>query len=298
MNTKKKASLMMLTSCLIWSLSYGVTKIALGGMSPALLTGLSFLLASVILAIVYNKRLKYINKELFYDGLILGAMLGIATVLFAKSMVYLSEAEGTIFESMTIPFVPIILLIFMRQKVSKKKIVCTAAAFFGILFLTYNGESFNLGIGAIYGLIAAVGFALHIIVSDKDVRKEDEIDLLIVQFFLAGIISLIFAFTFEDVMFVFKPIAFAAFVFLALIENVVSYTLQFKAEKILDSAEIGILHAGLPIFGLMSAVIFFGNRLSLKEMIGSSIIVLAIAFMEYEPKKKKEEENIAVLENS
>jgi len=286
METRHKGIIMMLAVCILWASVYGITKIALAAMTPMLLTAIIFIASSIIVAVVYRKHLKFLNKKIIKDGLVLGIILTVATIFFNVALVYLTEAEGAIYEAITIPFVPLIVLLFTKEKVSKKKLICAAIVFLAIVYMNYNASGFTFEIGALYGMLAAIGFAIHIIVTNSQVRKEDELDLVMVQLFSAGIFSLVATFLFENIHVNMTPsstIAFIALVFIVAI----GYTLKFEAGKILDSTEIGILQAPLPVFGILAAIVFFGNALTIKEFIGCTVVISVIIFMECEPREKQ-----------
>lgn len=271
MKKKTKAFLMMMFACLIWAFVYGITKISLNYTTPGLLTSLTFIIATLIFSIKYKIKFKSFKKEAIF----LGILLGLTTVIFSYGMLYLSEAEGAIYESLTIPFIPII-LVFMREKIKVKNITASLIAFLGILLINFVGFSLDFRLGSLLGIFSSIGFALHVILSTKYLKDIKLPELITHQMFFASISSLTFSLIFEKASLILDFKLVISVLFIGFCLNYFSYLLLFEAEEILSADEIGVLHAGVPLFGILVAVVFFKNNINIQELIGTLMIVAAI----------------------
>lgn len=141
-----------------------------------------------------NKMVKISAKTLIYAS-IAGALLFGIFVMLVYGVEHTSATSAGFLTSTTVVMVPIIQAILNRKFPTPKIVVGVVIVTIGLFLLTVR-DQFTFDVGAIYCLIAALLYAIHIIVSNHFVRKADALQLGIYQLGFAAIFSTIFTHVF------------------------------------------------------------------------------------------------------
>ena len=131
-------------------------------------------------------------------------------------------------------------------------------------------------------VICAVCFAVHILIIDYFSPKVDGVKLSCIQFFIAGIVSLIIA-PFADPAIGFTlPSAgdicdswFSIF-YAGVMSCSVAYTLQILGQRETEPAIASMILCLESVFALIAGMVLLGEMMSLREIIGCIIMFAAI----------------------
>ncbi|MBP3580503.1 MAG: DMT family transporter, partial [Clostridia bacterium] len=151
----------------------------------------------------YVKPTKEDNKNLVVGGICCGLVLCLSMNLQQIGMSLGSQAgKAGFITAMYILFVPVYGLLG-KKKVQGRIWACIALAVVGLFLLCIKPEDIKAGqmaisIGDFFVILCAFSFALHIIVVDRFVSKVDGVKLSLMQFVVAGAISCVLMFAFEQ----------------------------------------------------------------------------------------------------
>lgn len=154
------------------------------------------IIASIFLFVItYNtkNRLNFkVVKKNFFMLFLIGILLCINWVLQFEAFRIASVSVGTVcYNTMSI-FLLILAPFFFKEKITKKSIVCIIIAMIGVILVSnvlINGLKTEETLGCVYGLLAAIGYAL-VASLNKKLDKVSAYDKVIVQFFVAAIVVL------------------------------------------------------------------------------------------------------------
>ncbi len=168
--------------------------------------------------------------------------------------------------------------IFMRRKLSFNIWLGVALGVVGLYLLSVPAGEFSIGKGEIIAICGAFSFAAHILVIDYFCKKVDNIALSCCQFFVAGILSIICMFIFEepnigDIMNTAVPILYAG-----VMSCGVAFTAQIFGQKYSDPTVASILLCLESVFAVIFGLIFLGDKLNSRETIGCVVMFIAIMF--------------------
>ena len=194
-------------------------------------------------------------------------------------------------------------LYWITNKVRPDKFNVSAAIFciIGIFFIAMAGESgsiFNSSITAIYGdalaLLSGLLFASHIVMVTKLGVGKDPFVLTIMQFLVAGVLSWITTFAFENnagMQITLRPML--EVLYLSVMCTAVALLLQNLGQKYTDPSSAAIILGCESIFGVALPVALGIESLTVKSVIGFVLIFIAIIISETKLSflfKKKTEE--------
>lgn len=229
-----------------------------------------------------NKNLAHEERKKFpfKDVLIGGVCCGLA--LFAggnlqQHAFYLDLGPGKVgfITALYMVLVPVA-GIFMKRKLKFNIWLGVAFGVIGLYLLSVPAGGFSIGKGEIIAICGAFAFAAHILVIDYFCQKIDNIALSCAQFFVAGTLSIICMFIFEepridDILNAAVPILYAG-----VMSCGVAFTAQIFGQKYSDPTVASILLCLESVFAVIFGLIFLNDKLNSRETIGCIVMFAAI----------------------
>lgn len=163
-------------------------------MTPLSVLAVRFTMAFLILAIVFNKKIRECNKASLIGGIELGLIYTVCMVLEMYGLRTIDTGVAAVIENMAIILVPIYVAIWTRVLPKSKTIICAVIAVIGVACLSLTqstGTQFNYGV--LLAILAALTYGGCILVTDSVARKGDPLTIGIVQMGTMGVISFILA---------------------------------------------------------------------------------------------------------
>ena len=197
---------------------------------------------------------------------------------------------------MYILIVPIIGL-FMKKKVSFNVWAGIVVAVVGLFLLCVDPDKLSFAASDIYVILCAVVFAFHITVVDYYAPKVDGVKLSCIQFIVAGGISCICMFIFEEpkvseILDNTVPVLYAG-----IGSSGIAYTLQIIGQKYSPPTLASLAMSFESVFAVLSQVIVSfvlylanGSELDIpttREFIGCAVMFAAIILAQIPVKNKK-----------
>lgn len=284
------AVMMLMITAVVWGSGFVITDIGLDYMNAYQLMAGRFLVAAILLIILFGKKLKQLNKGVIIKGSILGAILYTGFVLQTVGLEHTTASKNAFLTAVNVLVVPVIAYAVYKRKIDRFEIVSAVLAIIGIGFLSLQG-SMSMNIGDILTLLCAVAFAFDIFYTNLFVQKEDAILLTIVQFITAAIISLIFVLVRGDIPTSMEAEGVYSIVYLAIFSTIVAYLFQNIAFKYTTATKASIILSMESLFGMIFSVLFLHEVLSGRMIIGAILILAAIIYSEVKPSffKKKQQ---------
>lgn len=282
MNEKKRAAVASITLAivsLVWGTSYAITKDILDVVEPFTLMTIRFVGATLVLSVIYLKKILSMSKSDLKNGLIIGLAMFGAFFTLIIGIQYTAVSKQAFLVGSFVIIVP-----FLRWLINKKKpdiyAICGAfLALIGLAMLTLSGvEKFNKG--DFFSLLCAGFFALHIIVIEKYCNNSDPIVLSILQFAVTGFLFVILSYKFESFNFSAMKEAKIAVTYLVLVSTILGFLVQNIAQKYISSTSTALILTLESAFGSIFAVYYLKERMSTTMVIACIIILLGIIIEE------------------
>lgn len=283
--TKRKkaliADLSLFLVAIIWGSGFIVNKNALDFMDPIYILILRFSLATIILGIISYKKVMTISKGDILAGSIIGVFLFLAFLAQTVGLQYTSVSKSAFITASNVVMVPFILWFVSKKRLALYEIIAALLCFTGIGVLSLEG-SFVIGLGDGLTFLCGIFFAMHIISVGLYSQKHDPILLTIIQFGLAAILSILAAFIFKVE---FSPITTDmtfSMLYLVIANTLLAFGIQNIAQKYTTSSHAALILSLESVFGSIFSVLLLGEKITLKLIIGSFIILIAVLLAETE----------------
>lgn len=179
--------LLMVAATLIWGSSFLVMKQAVDGLPVCYLLAVRFSLGAALLALVFWKRWKKLDKATLLGGGVLGLLMGAAYLFQTYGLNGLGSWQGTtpgknaFFTAIYCILVPFLAWLFFRVRPDLYNVAAALLCVGGIGLVSLSGTEAIVG-GDILTMLGGLMFALHILAVPRYAQKCDVILLTILQF--------------------------------------------------------------------------------------------------------------------
>ena len=303
MNKQKlKGNFLLLLTAVVWGISFIAQSKGVEEISPVAFNGIRSTLGGVVLLPViwfldFNKKksgkaVQKVDKTLLLGGITCGILLCAATTLQTAGMVYTSPGKSGFITALYMVLIPIINLFFGKKP--RPVLMLSVLIAVGGLYLMCIDSSLAINRGDVMTFACAFIFAGHILVIDRISPKVDGVKLACMQFFVCGIINLVW-------MFIETPPGVEAVIncagalaYSGIMSCGVAYTLQIVGQKYTDPTSASILMSLESVFATLSTVILVavgweitGGTLDAREIWGCVLMFVAIILVQLPEKKVK-----------
>lgn len=258
--------------------AYLFSKIVMETMGPMTLLAIRSMIAVTFLALLFHKRLKQMKLHTFFRGMLLGFTF--YTVMAAELFSLKTTASSTVsfLENTAIVFVPIFECMIHRKFPRIPTLLSLAVTMTGIALLTLgtNDFSFSVQPGEILGLLAAILYALAIILTDRLSRQDDSFILGILQVGFMGVFTLITAFLIETPRLPTGTTEWSCILMLAFVCSGFGFTLQPVAQSYTTSERAGLFCALNPVAAAILGWIFLQESLGITGLSGAALVLAGI----------------------
>ena len=226
------------------------------------------------------------RKTLLIGGICCGAALCFASV-FQQAGIDKGTDPGKagFITALYILLVPLSSL-FMKKRVRPIIWPCIAASVVALYLLCVT-ENNSVELSDLLVLICAVLYTVHILVIDKVSPHVDGVKLSCIQFFVAGVISLVPAIIYEGVDFEAIRAAMPSVAYAGIMSSGVAYTLQILGQQKTEPTLASMIMSLESVFAVLTSMAVLHLAPTPREAIGCVIMFAAIIVAQLPERKKK-----------
>ena len=316
MSKKMRGNLMLMLTAFIWGSSFVAQKSGMDLIGPLAFNGIRTLIGGIVLipAIMFLKNWKVKkalqagetaaevseedrkkeNRLLIIGGICCGIALLVASNLQQIGIFYTTAGKAGFITALYVVLVPICGL-FIGKKVRPVIWLCVLASAVGLYLLCMPAEGGfgHINKGDLLIMLCALCFTGHILVIDYFSPKVDGVKLSCIQFFVAGILSIILMFpldpalgfdlpSFSTLIDSWLPVLYAG-----VLSCGVAYTLQIVAQADTDPTVASMILCLESVFAVIAGRIILGESMSLREIAGCLIMFAAIVVSQLPAKEER-----------
>jgi drug/metabolite transporter (DMT)-like permease len=283
--TKAESNIVLFSITLCWASSYIFIKNIPDTISAFAYVTMTATVASLILALVFAKRLKEFDRWTLWRSLILAAIICGNLVFERLGVAKIPASTASFVASLNIVFVPLLLLIFKR-KLSLNNVVGIILILIGLIITSgiKLGETVNSGVLAM--MAGCLFMAVYIITVDDFTKKSDPLLLGIGQMFFTALIG-------YGLWLIEEPRTFFSIVYtneilanifiLAFFAKAYAYIMLMYTQKYASPLTVTIMASTEPVVTMVLALLIpntFGKTevLTMSNVFGASFILVGAIF--------------------
>lgn len=274
--SRRQAELLLAAVILTRSTGYLFSKAGIESFGVFNLLAARFLLAFVLLAIIFFRKFKGVKPCDILRGAVLGGVFALVMALELTALKTTDTSTASFLENTAIIFVPLIEAWLLRRAPERTALISAAAAVAGVALLTLGSGGFGFTAGELYCLCAALLYALAIIITDRFSRRGDGLMIGVMQVGFIGIYALAASFIFEVPRLPSGGSEWGVILALAIVCTCVGFTFQPVAQAHLSSECAGLFCALSPVFASLLGVVFLGEAVTLQGVFGSALILFSL----------------------
>jgi drug/metabolite transporter (DMT)-like permease len=301
-----RADLILLLVALIWGTAFAVQRVAAQYVDPFLFNGLRFILGGLILLpfsqlVPWKIGGRLRKKESSTQGsadpsfrldrtaafyiLAAGAVLFAGSGLQQAGLKYTTAGNAGFITTLYVVFVPIIMVIFLRERIHWIAWVCAVIAILGSLLLS-TGGTFRLAAGDNLEMAGALMWALDVILVSRAVKVIPVMIFSVGHYLVAGvfniIISLLISTSLDGL-----ATAWWTIIYIGVLSTAVGYTLQALGQKYSPPTDATILLSMEAVFAALSGYILLGETMASIQLVGCGLIISAVLITQFQSMKSR-----------
>lgn len=281
------SDLMLASVALIWGLGFPVTQMAIdANLSSGLIVALRFLIAALVMGIIFRKEVRTITARDALLGCVAGLIIGMAFLLQVMGQSMTTPSNSAFLTSLNVIIVPFLSWAFFHQRPTRKMLLVALGCLVGALVLTITpGQGLQLGFGDLLVLCCAVAFSLHISYLGWVAGRIDVKKLTFLQMLTAGCLGSIYTLVFElpQIAEADFAVGWAPILYMALLSTAFAFFAQTYAQKHTSPARAAIILGCEGLLGSIFSVLLGYEPVTINLVVGGTIIFLSLLLMEVNP---------------
>ena len=275
--SKTGAKLLLTAVFIARGSSFLFSKSLMGTMLPMNILAVRFILAFLILTLVFHNKMKELKRPTLRGGLILGALYTICMIFEMYGLRLVDSGVSALIENMAILFVPLYVALWTWQLPKAKTLFCAVLAIAGVGLLSVSQMSMNNGLlGISLVICAALSYGFCVIATEKVAKEGDPVGIGIIQLGVMGIISLVISLCTESFALPQTQSQWSMLLFLILFCSCFGFTFQPVGQKYLPAETAAVLTVLNPLTASIMGVVIAHEGLTLAKGAGYIVILLAL----------------------
>lgn len=280
-----QADALLLVVALIWGSTFVVQRLAAQHIGVFFFNGVRFLLAAFALAplVAWQQRrqptvwLSWVNLV----GISLAGCLLVAGAGFQQAGLKTTTAANAGFiTGLYVVWVPILWTLFWRRKVRRVIWLAVTLSAAGLYLLSVGG-SLRFWRGDLLELMGAFCWALHVLLTDRMVRRLPVGIYACGQYTVCAGLNLFLGAAFEAAALPALGDNIWMVLYAGLLSVGVGYTLQAAAQRIAPPADAAILLSLEAVFAAIGGWLFLAESLSPRQILGCSLMLGAMVLSQF-----------------
>jgi drug/metabolite transporter (DMT)-like permease len=297
------AHLLLLAVVLVWGTTFSLVKSALSHVTPLLFNLLRMAIAFAILLAINHRTLRGLTRRDLRLGAAAGLFLGLGYQFQTAGLNHTTAAKCAFLTGLVVVFVPLLsLLPGVSAQGSQKPTLDVYAgallAFAGLVLLTSPPGSrlsifSGLGLGEGLCLLCAIAFAAHLLTLTRAAPAGSEPSLIAarrlgtLQIGFAALAMLLTLPLGGTSHFHSAAIVWIALGVTALLATAAAFTIQSWAQQHIPASHTALIFTLEPVFAWLTSLLFFGETLGRRSLLGAALILAGILLSELRPTSRR-----------
>lgn len=250
------------------------------GMNPNTVLLFRYVLGIPLLAfLMFYRRMSFrIDPKSILQTFILGILMAVSSLTLFESYNYMNSGIASTLLFVYPVMVALIMMFFYKEKNGPSIYICLLVMFLGLFFLVNPADGFNLSpLGCLLVMLSALTYALYIVMVNVSKKlKAIPTTKLLFYVLIWGSLLFIVNIGFGNP---FTPprigVDWVNLICLAIIPTLLSLGCTTIAIQLIGSTPTAILGSLEPVSAVLLSVFFLHQPITVMEIIGGSLIVIA-----------------------
>ncbi len=278
------ADISLVFVALFWGSNFVIIKQALDVIHPFTYLGIRFIIAALLLAPFFWKRLARAPVRDYLDGCLIGLFLFGGFAFQTVGLLYTTPANSGFITNTAVIIVPFLYFLVTRRSPGWWAYVGGLLAASGLYLLSAN-EVAGLGIGDALTLVCAFLFAGHLVAIGIFVQRSEAIVLAVTQIAFTGVASMTAALIFEPTALMLHqpPAIWGAILYAVVFCTIGAFVAQTYAQRFTPPTHASLILSLEAAFAGLFSYLFWDEIFTMQKLIGAALILAGILTTELRP---------------
>ncbi len=277
------ASPLIVLATIIWGSSFVVMKSSVDVLPTFWLLAIRFTFSALVLAVVFIKRWKVLDRQYLIGGTVMGFCLFVAYAFQTFGLEQTTSGKNAFFTAVYCVIVPFLYWVIAKRRPDKFNILAAFLCIAGIALVSVTGSNataFNMG--DVLTLIGGFFFAAHIVAVAKYSEGRDIFILTTLQFASFALFSWIGVLVTRPALTpgVFDQSLIFSLAYLVIFASCGALLFQNIGQKYTAPSTAAVLLSLEAPFGVFFSILFANERPTPLMFVGFALIFLAVVCSE------------------
>jgi drug/metabolite transporter (DMT)-like permease len=278
-----RADGLLLAVTLIWGSTFVMVKQSVEEFPLFAFLALRFSLATVVLLLLFGRRLHNLPKGTVAASIWIGLFLFGGYAFQTAGLRLTSASKAGFITGLSVVIVPVMSAVVLKRRPRANAIVGAVLAVAGLGLLTL-GPDVSPGFGDLIVLACAFCFALHIISVSKYAPRSDALALTTLQVGVVALLSAVASLACEGIPAPVPGSTLAAAAFTGVMATAVAFGVQNSVQAFTTPTHTALVFAAEPVFAAVFGFALGGDRLTSLGLLGCGLILAGMLVAEIRPK--------------
>ena len=284
--SKLKTDLLMLLTAAIWGSTFVAQQLGMDSVGPFSYTGARMLLGAALIAPLWWWRggpfasiPVQASGGLWGAGLLLGLVLFSAINLQQVGLLGTSVSNAGFITGLYVVLVPVLLRLG-GQHVTRQAWMAVALATAGLYYLSVKPGA-EIAAGDWLQLGGALLWAVHVLLVGRLARRHDPLRLSVLQYLVAGLLSLLVALAQETLTLAGLEQAAGAIAWGGVLSIGVAYTLQAIVQREALASHAAVIYSSEGLFSALGGWMVLDEQIGLRGWFGATLMLAAMLLAQW-----------------
>ena len=281
------AALGLLAVTAAWGSTFFLLKDVVDRVPPSDFLAVRFAVATVAVLLLAPRAVASLTPAQRRHGVLLGVVYGGAQLLQTVGIQTTSASVSGFVTGMYVVFTPLLGAVLLKARIGRTVWLAVGLATAGLAVLSLQGLA--VGSGEALTLASAVLYAAHIVGLGAWSRDGNAFGLTVVQLATITVVCTLGALP-GGIALPQRAGDWGVLVYMALVAGALALIVQTWAQAHLTATRAAVIMTMEPVWAGLFAVVFGGERLGLRVLVGGAMVLAAMYLVELGPREPDEQD--------
>jgi drug/metabolite transporter (DMT)-like permease len=296
--------LLLVMIAFIWGSTFVLVKEALSDASPLALNSARMIVAAVLLAFFYRKKIAVLTKPALMGGVLVGVFLYAGYAFQTSGLKLTTPSKSAFLTGTSSVLVPLFLVAIWHVRIHLWRVVGILLALVGLFLMTVPGgpgglaDFANVNLGDLLTVGCAICFTFHVIFVGRASQRFPFEQVAFLQVGTAAILMTLSTPLLEHPYFRATPTVIAAILITGVLCTAVAFSIQSWAQQFTPATHTALIFTTEPVFAWLTSFIYLHERLGLRAGAGAVLILGGVLISELLGQVEKPDDELIRAESS
>ncbi|MCU1256001.1 MAG: putative 10 drug/metabolite exporter, family, superfamily [Candidatus Angelobacter sp.] len=287
----------------IWGSTFVLVKEALNDASPLVLNSARMVVAAVLLAIFYRKKIAVLTKPALIAGVVVGIFLYLGYAFQTSGLKLTTPSKSAFLTGTSSVLVPLVLVAIWHVRIHLWRVAGIVLALIGLFLMTVPGGGTGLAdfakvnLGDLLTVGCAICFTFHVIFVGRASQRFPFEQVAVLQVGTAAILMTVSTPLLEHPYFRPTATVIAAVLITGILCTAVAFSVQSWAQQFTPATHTALIFTTEPVFAWLTSFIYLHERLGLRAGAGALLILGGVLVSELLGHVEKPDDEPGVAES-